>query len=228
MIIIAPTKIMKQGAVEFDLTTPCFLNNSNELRTKIMKLEKDELANLMKIKNKTLETTYNYFQQQYNQVNAINAYDGIAFKQINPKNENYLRENVYILSALYGILKATDAVEPYRLDFTMKNLFDFNLYKYWEELIADYINQKNPCYILNLASEEYAKMIRKNLSYDTTMIDLEFNQKVSSTNLKKYRGQILNYCIEHQIYDYEQLIDVKFTEFKINNIIENKMKIETI
>ncbi len=228
MIIIAPTKTMKQGGVEFDITTPCFLKNSNELRTKIMNLEKDELATLMKIKNKTLEKTYSYFHHEYNQINAINAYDGIAFKQIVAKNESYLKENIYILSALYGILKATDGVEPYRLDFTMKKIFDFNLYRYWEDLITDYINQKNPRYILNLASEEYAKMIRKNISCDTTIIDLDFLQKTSSTNLKKYRGQILNYCIDQEIYDYEELVGVELANFKIVSLQKNMLKIETI
>ncbi len=228
MIIIAPTKTMKQDVVKFNLTTPYFLKNSNELRSKLRQYNKDELAILMKIKNKTLDNTYDYFHGEFKKTCAINAYDGIAFRQITAKNEAYLNENVYILSAMYGILKATDGLDPYRLDFTMKKVFDFNLYKYWQAPISDYINQKNPQYILNLASEEYAKMIRKNVSYDTTIIDLEFMQKVSSTNLKKFRGQILNYCIKHQIYDYEELEAVEFAEFRIINLRENYLRIETI
>ncbi len=226
MIVFAPTKTMKQVANEHQLTEPVFLQTSNELRAILNNYSIEEIAKLMKIKNKTLETTYSYFQNEYNKTMAIDAYSGIAFKQIDSFNYEYLMDNVRIFSGLYGLLRPTDGILPYRLDFTMPKITDNTLYQIWSEQIVDYIDQYNPHSILNLASEEFIKLIRNKVSEDTQIIDLAFDQKVSSPNLKKYRGQILNHCIKHSVYDYEELEGVKFTDFTICKLTDKQLTIK--
>ncbi len=225
MIVFAPTKTMKQVECLNEGTSPVFLENSEKLRSILKTYQKEDLASLMKIKNKTLDLTYDYFSKVYPETMAIHAYSGIAFKQIEHFDYQYLANNALIFSGLYGVLRPTDRIKPYRLDFTMPKITEDNLYKFWQEDVSDYINTINPAYILNLASEEFTKLIRKTISIDTTIIDLEFNEKVNSTNLKKIRGQIFNYCIKHQIYDYEELECVSFDFFEVAKLDNNKLHI---
>lgn len=217
---------MKQVASKIEFTEPVFLKTSEEIRTEIAKYSMDELAKKMKIKGKTLEKTYAYYHEDFPLTSAIDAYSGTAFKQVKNFNEQYLKSNVIILSALYGALKPSDGIKPYRLDFTMAKIIDKPLYQKWQEPVSELIDQINPQYILNLASEEYTKVIRNKISKDTEIIDLNFNEKVNSTSLKKYRGQILDYCILHEIVDYEDLENVEFSEFIIQNLTSGKINIK--
>ncbi len=225
MIIFAPAKVMNKEATCKQTTTPAFLTKSKHLRSILETHSKEELAKLMKIKAKTLDTTYDYYQNNHDELMAIKAYNGIAYKQVTAFDYDYIKDNVLIISGLYGVLHGTDAIQPYRLDFTMSKFMDQSLYNYWQEDVSDYINELNPSFLLNLASEEFTKLIRKNLTIDTTLIDLKFNEKVNSTNLKKIRGLILNYCIENKVDDYSDLEGVDFPFFTIGNLINSELTI---
>ena len=110
------------------------------------------------------------------------------------------------MSTLYGISNGLDFISPYRLDFTITKLIDQNLYNYWKEHVNAFIVSKNTP-VLNLASNEYAKMLSDELVIYN--VDFKCSEKLTSVDLKKLRGHILNYCILHQIKDYNQLIDMK-------------------
>lgn len=216
MIILSPTKTMNpNGALSNQV--PFFLKESNYLRAEIKHYTKEELALLMKIKGKTLETTYNYYHEPTKPYSAISMYNGIAFKQIDSYNEKYIKENVFILSALYGILNGLDMIEPYRLDFSMK-LLDYSLYKFWTKGINKFIEEKNPKFILNLASKEYSKLVdQKKFNF----FDVDFDIKLNSTKLKQLRGEICNYMIANNIIEIEQLKNIKTPSIKSCTINEN-------
>src|SRR5690625_7240301 len=56
---------------------------------------------------------------------AALVFDGEVFKGLNAGNldekaQKYLNENLYILSGLYGILRPSDKIMPYRLEMGTK------------------------------------------------------------------------------------------------------------
>lgn len=202
-----------------------FPQKSKPLINHIQSLDKDELGTLMKIKGKTLETTYLYYQSFEFGSPAIDLYNGMVFKQVSYNDTSYLSEQVYILSALYGIVNALDNIGPYRLDFTMNKLFDFNLYSYWEKEVNDFINSRTNGKILNLASKEFTKLINLDIQNER-FINLAFTEKKNSAILKKVRGRILNYCIDKEIYDYSELVGYEDEIFKIKIFKNNSLIVD--
>ncbi len=222
MIIFTPTKTMKKNYNVINGTMPIYQKESQYLRDSLCQLSKEELGDVLKIANKTLELTYDYYHNNYEQTVAIDLYDGISYKQITTYDSEYLQNNVTIISALYGPLRATDVISPYRLDFHAKKFIAQNLYQYWYSALDEYFSSQQIKTVLNLASNEYSKTI-KQLNSEMQIIDLEFTMKINSTQMKKYRGMLLNYCIVNKITDYQKLVGVDFTEFAIDSLENNKL-----
>ncbi len=225
MIIFTPTKTMKKNYSVIKGTTPMYQNQSQYLRDLLCQLSKEELGDVLKITNKTLDVTYDYYHKDYNHTVAIDLYDGISYKQITTYDAEYLQNNVTIISALYGPLRATDVISPYRLDFHAKKFMEQNLYQYWYLALDEYFKSHQIKTILNLASNEYSKAL-KQLKSEMQIIDLEFATKVNSTAMKKYRGMLLNYCITNKIIDYQKLVGVEFGDFTVATLENNKLTIE--
>ena len=69
-----------------------------------------------------------------------------------------MNENLRILSGIYGLLRPSDEMSPYRLEMGTKHSFNGskNLYEFWGDKIAKKINEELESSLLfNLASEEY-------------------------------------------------------------------------
>ena len=83
----------------------------------------------MKIKGKLLEETIENYRKYdvLEELYAISLYNGVAYKELNLEEYsdtslNYIRDNLFLLSAFYGIALSFKKIKPYRLDMTMKIL----------------------------------------------------------------------------------------------------------
>lgn len=144
---------------------------------------------------------------------AFYMYDGMCYKNINREEFDnsdleYIKEHLIIISALYGVLKPFDLINPYRLDFLMKTKMG-NLYKFWEDEIAKEV-LKDENLIINLASDEFSKVIKKYIT-DEKFLDFEFFEntdgklKKHSTISKKARGMMLNFMTKNKIENIEEI-----------------------
>lgn len=230
--LFSPSKGMKYKNINFTGNNfPKFNKETDILIKKLKTLSKDEIQNLFKVKGAILESTYKNIQDFY--INpakeAISFYDGVSYKQLEVesfKNDdfNFINENVFIFSALYGIINGLDLIKEYRLDMTIKVLEE-SPYKFWEKNINDYLNDLNDIFI-NFASKEFSKIVnRKNIK----VIDVEFRQEVNgilkniSTEAKKARGSFLNYCIKNKVQTVDDLknISINGYTFESNLSTEN-------
>lgn len=223
MIVISAAKTMNESFEQ--KMDHC--HKVDALVKQINSYTKPELGLKMKIKNKTLDATFEYYNSfGSTQQKALNLYNGLVFKQLSCTNETYVQEHVFILSALYGLINGADNISPYRLDFTMNKLLNLNLYDYWQEEVVAKINANSDKQLLNLASNEYFKLV--DLEKVTKEIfTIQPVGKLNSTQLKKLRGQLLNFCIEQSITDYNQLRDFNSELFRVTDITsDNKIIIE--
>lgn len=220
MIIISAAKTMNDKVVEEDVLLSEATNNLVNI---IKSRSKEELSSLMKIKNKTLENTYEYYQNFNTPLKAIEKYNGMVFKQIDTKKDT---DDLYIVSALYGIINSNDYINSYRLDFLSNNVVGLNLYNYWEKSIEEYIFNKNPNMILNLCSNEYFKALSKKVKESFIIINIKTLKKASSTTLKKVRGEIANLAIEKNIKDYKLLVGESTKMANIIRMDDNDLIIE--
>ena len=237
-IIFSPSKEMKVGELNSPFSfSPKFKNESKEILSILKNLDKNQIEKIMKIKGELLEETYsNIINYELNpEIKAINLYNGVAFKkleieQYTSKELEYLKNSLIILSAMYGVLNPFDNIKKYRLDMTMK-ISENSLYSFWSEKITVYINelllQDNEKILLNLASNEYSKIInKKSLNFKMITIDFkEFkNGKYSSVSSfsKQGRGMLLNYLIKNQITNIEDIKKFNEENYSFNSELSNE------
>ncbi|MEE1475939.1 YaaA family protein [Fusobacterium sp.] len=237
-IIFSPSKEMKVGELNSPFSfSPKFKDESKEILNILKNLDKNQIEKIMKIKGELLEETYsniiNYDSRS--DVKAINLYNGVAFKkleieQYTSKELEYLNNSLIILSAMYGALNPFDNIKKYRLDMTMK-ISENSLYSFWSEKVTVYINellsQDSEKILLNLASNEYSKIInKKTLNFKMVTVDFkEFkNGKYSSVSSfsKQGRGILLDYLIKNQITNIEDIKKFSKEGYSFNSELSNE------
>lgn len=237
-IIFSPSKEMKVGELNSPFSfSPKFKDESKEILNILKNLDKNQIEKIMKIKGELLEETYsNIINYELNpEIKAINLYNGVAFKKLelesyNSKELEYLNNSLIILSAMYGALNPFDNIKKYRLDMTMK-ISENSLYSFWSEKVTVYINellsQDSEKILLNLASNEYSKMINKK-SLNFKMITIDFKEfkngkylSVSSFS-KQGRGMLLNYLIKNQITNIEDIKKFSKEGYSFNSELSNE------
>lgn len=227
MIIISPAKDFDLEDLQKNNIELNFENKTLYLVDLLKNKSSAELMQILKVSDKIASQTQLYYRHlgQYTKP-AIKLFNGVAFKEINNYNYQYIRGNVFILDALYGIINGNDLISPYRLDFLAKKFDNINLYSYWQDAINTWINNLNPSFILNLASNEFAKLLNPEI-LNINIFDLEIksNKKPSSTLLKKIRGSLVDLSIEKQITNIEDYNNYnnKFIDNINVDLLNNKL-----
>ena len=236
-IIFSPSKEMREENIfenkKIEFTESKFKDKTNILIGILKEKSLSEIENIMKLKGKLLNKTYKDIQDydKLKFIPAISMYYGVSFKELNledysEKSLKYLKNNLLILSALYGVLLAFDLLKKYRLDMTM-SIIDKGLYNFWKKDINDYISNilSKDEVLLNLASGEFSKLIdNKKIS----MINIDFKEekdgayKSVSTYSKKARGQFLNYLIKNQIANLEDIKKIKLDGYSLNKDLSDE------
>ena len=236
-IIFSPSKEMREENIfknkKIEFTESKFKDKTNILIDILKEKLISEIENIMKLKGELLNKTYKDIQDydKLKSIPAISMYYGVSFKELNledysEKSLEYLKNNLLILSALYGVLLAFDLLKKYRLDMTM-SIIDKGLYNFWKKDINDYISNilvKDEI-LLNLASSEFSKMID---SKKISIINVDFKEekdgiyKSVSTYSKKARGQFLNYLVKNQIDNLEDIKKIKLDGYSLNNTLSDE------
>ena len=236
-IIFSPSKEMREENIfknkKIEFTESKFKDKTNILIDILKEKLISEIENIMKLKGELLNKTYKDIQDydKLKSIPAISMYYGVSFKELNledysEKSLKYLKNNLLILSALYGVSLAFDLLKKYRLDMTM-SIIDKGLYNFWKKDINDYISNilSKDEVLLNLASSEFSKMID---SKKISIINVDFKEekdgayKSVSTYSKKARGQFLNYLVKNQIDNLEDIKKIKLDGYSLNNTLSDE------
>ncbi|WP_405353306.1 YaaA family protein [Fusobacterium vincentii] len=236
-IIFSPSKEMREENIfenkKIEFTEFKFKDKTNILMSVLKEKSIDEIKNIMKLKGDLLNKTYKDIQnhKKLKNVPAISMYYGVSFKELeledySEKSLKYLKNNLLILSALYGISLPFDLLKKYRLDMTM-SIIDKGLYSFWEKDVTDYISNilNKDEILLNLASSEFSKVIDNK---KIPMINIDFKEekdgvyKSVSTYSKKARGKFLNYLIKNQINNLEDIKKVELDKYSLNKDLSDE------
>ena len=236
-IIFSPSKEMREENIfenkKIEFTESKFKDKTNILIDILKEKLISEIENIMKLKGELLNKTYKDIQDydKLKSIPAISMYYGVSFKELNledysEKSLEYLKNNLLILSALYGVSLAFDLLKKYRLDMTM-SIIDKGLYNFWKKDINDYISNilSKDEILLNLASGEFSKMID---SKKISIINVDFKEerdgayKSVSTYSKKARGQFLNYLVKNEIDNLEDIKKIKLDGYSLNNTLSDE------
>lgn len=202
------------------LTLPVYLEQAKEIITVLRKYSPWDLQELMKINESlAMDSADRNITIQFdkNGYPALELYHGIQYKYMRPRDfseaeKEFAQKHIRILSGAYGILKPYDSIYEYRLEMMTKlhvNGYK-NLYEYWNHLLYDDITSETNC-IINLASEEYSKCVKKYLRPTDRFITCIFKvyhkgkYKVLATAAKMARGAMVRYIVENKIDEPELL-----------------------
>lgn len=217
-IISSPAKLMKMDAVNSPLrsSTPKFIEEA-ELIQKYLKPKTPKfLSDLMDISQKLADENWQRNQDwkakpsKNESSQALYAFNGEVYKgleatTLNENSAKYLQKNFRMISGLYGLLKPSDRILPYRLEMGREFQFEDNkdLYHFWTEKITEELNselKKNEI-LLNLASNEYFKVLdQKKINNPVINVDFKELRKGKPTTIVVYtkhaRGTLARFCAE--------------------------------
>lgn len=229
LVVISPAKTLDFDTPALVPTTsfPVSLNRSEQI---VKVLRKKKVADLMKLMDISNElATLNVarfaswtpdFENEPTKPALLafkgEVYLGMDAATFSAQDLLFAQKHLRILSGLHGMLLPLDALKPYRLEMGTSIAIGKhkNLYGFWKEEVTKRINtnltQLNSDVLVNLASEEYFKVIdtKKLKAKVVTCQFKDFkngNYKVLSFFAKKARGMMSRYIIQNNILDVNQL-----------------------
>lgn len=227
-VILSPAKSLdfehsKQLEIE---STPYFIKDSELLIKSLKKLKPKQIGALMDVSEPIAQLNFERFQNwvfpfpENQSKSALFVFTGEAYRGLdaNSFNENELniaQNKLRILSGLYGILKPSDLILPYRLEMSTSHKFSAkhtNLYSFWGTKLSLFLeSEMNENEILvNVASNEYNKALKLN-KFKRKVITCSFKEgkngdyKAIMTFAKKARGLMARYIIQNNIEESEHL-----------------------
>lgn len=229
---MSPAKLMHFASEADNITptTPLFPQKTAELLDVCQKLSVEDIAAEMQINATMAREVHGYFQT-FGFANtpsraAALAYNGIAYKGLDAHSFSdddfaFAQQHLNILSGLYGIVRPMDAIKPYRLEMGRKIApkSEKNLYTFWQDTIGAHLSEKLPAngVIINVASKEYAKAVKKQkLPKGTRIIEINFLQQENDrlkqivVHSKKARGLMSRFIIKNRLTNAE---DVKAFDY---------------
>ncbi len=229
--VISPAKTLD---LESPLPTaqasqPELLDDATRLIAELRKFSPMDIAEFMDVSMKIAELNFERFQQwslPFTPENARPAvfafkgdvYDGLDAYTLNKTQIKFLQAHLRILSGLYGILRPLDLLQPYRLEMGRKLATEHakHLYEFWGDTLTQILNREleaqNSEVLINLASNEYFKAIKKRLLHADIITpvfkDWKNGQyKIISFFAKKARGMMVRYIAINRIDRPEGLKD---------------------
>jgi uncharacterized protein len=230
LIITSPSKTQQFNGREYrEYSLPQLQKKSKYLIDLLRKMSREELAGLLKTSEKLTNSTHRRIHSFTTKLTLQNAsqalftyqgdaYSAIAADRYTDEELRHAQNHLFILSALHGILRPLDLMQPYRLDMTTPLAVTGaeNLYQFWRDSVTEILNSRllenDDRTLVNLASSEYAKIVGK-LGLLGTMLTITFKQKHQGKyraipiHAKKARGLMVHYVISNRISEPLSLRD---------------------
>ena len=212
-------------------TQPLFADRSAELIDVLAEYSPQRIGKLMGISDKLAELNVNRYAEWTRKSTKKNArqsllafkgdvYVGMEAQSFSESDFEFAQSHLRILSGLYGVLRPLDLMQPYRLEMgtKLKNDHGDDLYDFWGPEITKALNKQLKLngdeILLNLASNEYFKSVKKDL-LNAEIVAPVFKDKkngkykIVSFYAKKARGAMSGWIIRKGITDPKKL--KKFT-----------------
>ncbi len=228
VVVLSPSKGMSRRLFpDIQPTLPYYAEETNLLLSSLRSYSVETLQSLMHLSEKLAQQTYSQYQKFVPEpitsthghaclTYTGDVYSGLLANQWTNTNIAYAQENLIILSALYGIVSPLTAIQPYRLEMGLswKTPEGKSLISFWSERITLFLQTKlqdsGAGYLLQLASDEYAKCIHHE-HLQVPVIEVSFFERKNGKNTfmsfhaKKARGLMASYVIQHKLTTPDQI-----------------------
>jgi len=234
LCVISPAKRLNLKEWDRDtpgLTTPDWTSEVQVLADLARTLNTEDYQRLMHISENQAAQVNEYYKDfafPHTPDNAKPAclmfagdtYVGLDAPTLSAKDLGYAKDHLIIISGLYGKLRPTDLVRPFRLDMgtRLANPNGKDLYAYWGDKISEAIVKQMKATgakaLVNLASVEYFKAAKADqlAAQGVRIITPTFKEirdngdiKVMSLFVKRARGAMARWVVENAVTDPEDL-----------------------
>ncbi len=206
-------------------TQPLFLSESEKINQKLKTLSRKKLMDLQNISEQLATLNYDRNQNwradhsEKNAKQAVMAFKGDVYQGMDAENWSgeemvFANHHLRILSGLYGMLRPSDLMKPYRLEMgtSLKIGHRENLYEFWKDKLKAHFKNEigEEALLVNLASNEYWKAI-ETAKVKNPVLKVEFKDykngdyKIVSFFAKKARGMMAEFIVKNQIDTPEKL-----------------------
>lgn len=225
LMVVSPAKSLEMGIPlppgSPSATEPRLSDQSTKLIAAARKLSVKKLMALMDISQALAEQNrerYAAWGPDHSPAKAHPAimvfrgdvYQGLAAENMDAALIERAQAHLRILSGLYGVLRPLDLIQPYRLEMgrALKVGRAANLYAFWKtaptDLLVQDMEAAGTSYLLNLASEEYFKVVQPNaLPAGSQIVSPQFLDQVKDGYRpmgffsKRARGLLARWVLEH-------------------------------
>ena len=202
-------------------TQPLFVEQAGRLIDVLKTKTSQDIAGLMSLSEPLAELNarrYAEWQPVFTEENsrpAIRAFNGDVYEGLDAASLSaadlaWMQDHLVILSGLYGALRPLDMMRPYRLEMGTRLAVGKarNLYQFWDGAIASYLNERlatqpDEPVLVNLASEEYFKAVRRDV-LQARVVQCVFEDwkrdtyKIISFHAKRARGLMMRFAAEQR------------------------------
>lgn len=165
-----------------------------------------DLKSFFKCSTDIAQQTKNYFLNK-TRYEALKMYQGTSFKTFQSFDAIDTKD-LCIASGMYGLVGASDALRPYRLDLTHPTKGP--LISYWKPKLYAYLKLEDRIYLC--VSKEYEVLFDTRLPLVFVEIYLH-NKKAPSVDAKKVRGAFAHFILSH---DLNQLSSFEYMGYQVN------------
>jgi len=186
-ILLHSSKTMVPALHSRVLTTPVFETQANELTDYLQELTVEQLQKIMHISEKLATEVEDMYLQRLEQPATAavetfrgDIYSGLRALEWTDAEKDFAQKHLKIVSGLYGVLLPFDGIQPYRLElgYRLPEGPYRNLYAYWSDRVAEVLPMDGP--IINVTSEEYAKVVLPFLDPSRIITPVFLTQKAAN------------------------------------------------
>ena len=238
LTLIAESKTMKScGRVlsEDDLRQhrPLFDKSADEIMARIGTMSVQELCAALKVSTpmaqKIKQMAYEFPNKRVG-LRAVDAFTGVVFRALDyptlsAEAQEYLSDNLGIISSVYGWLDADDDVKQYRMEFGALCSPDGKaLTSFWRDRVTDALLDRlsagGHTAVIDLCPGDATRCIdRKRVEPYAIVIKVNFTssdgtvKSPHANRLKTLRGQLLRQIAIHGISTPEELAELSTDDF---------------
>lgn len=246
LILLSPAKTLDFDSARQteQASQPELLAQATELMAFCRQLSTSDIQQLMQISPALATLNYHRFQQWQPPFTLNNArqailafngdvYEGLDVKHFSESDLNYAQQHLVILSGLYGLLRPLDLIQAYRLEMGIRLATPAGntLYQFWGDQLSDRLHQRlsqqTSPFLINLASDEYFKVIKSKKLINSTIKPVFLDKKgaeykVISFYAKKARGMMARFIVTQQIDKPEGIKDFSDAGYHFDNLLSTQ------
>ena len=216
---LSPAKNIRTASAPLPLTKPRLEEQTAMLLQSLKAYAPWQLESLLQTNPKIALRAFEAFQQYSPSAPgwpAAAAFDGIAYRHLHAGDFTkgdwlFAQEHLRIASAFYGLLRPLDGIQPHRLEMALPfRIQNKTLYDFWGDTLCRSLFEKEDT-VVNLASLEYAKAVRRWLKpgqrfLTCTFVLLRRGKWITlPTEAKALRGEMARFLIKNRLQSPEQL-----------------------